>query len=138
MSFTRLEADALYKNLWSKMERDFDELDADTAQQFLINVENWAGIHNSPAILAVAQAIYESLHVVTDDEAFEEELRRVSLQAILGARAAARREQESYNIEEAASVYERKAQSLGGSYEDMLTAERLRRAYERVGEENWR
>lgn len=75
------------------MERDFGQLDALTLAQFVLNVQRWAGVHNSEAILAVATAIYESLHRVDDTEAFEHEVRRLSFAATLGARAEARREE---------------------------------------------
>lgn len=93
MSLEQFQLSEAYPKLWDTMERDFDRLDSDSLAQFVINVERWAGVHNSEAVLAVATAIYKSLHVVDDDEAFEHEVRRFSLAATLGARAEARREE---------------------------------------------
>ena len=62
MPVTKRCSDKKYKNLWEDMEDDFEDLDADTYEEFLENVQEWAAEHYSVAIEIVAEAIYEQLH----------------------------------------------------------------------------
>ena len=115
----RFELDDAYPNLWQKMQDAFAQLDASTLAQFVLNVQKWAGVHNSEAILAVATAIYESLHRVDDEEAFHRELRRLSFAATLGGRAEVRRQERANEFQNQAAIDAASARAVEDALEDI-------------------